>query len=285
MHGRPVVGLGRRDEDVPVQAELLAVVLPDVRVVPVHAGVGNVHLVREAFADRDRRLRVVGAVVAVLEPEPVPVHGRVEIPAVRHVDGHGRAFGDLERRPRDRPVVREHAHGLVPDRLSHGSDLEREFPAVAEGHTLGRRWPRGARRSRRGNRSSSLWARPCIARNYAAAFRACRRPRLAARGPECLDLGRRRTPRRPSPSREAPTLACAATSGPGRRARARPSRRGCAAGARRRRRSGARSSRNRAGSRSPRSRRRRRARSRLRSGPSARTRRSRAASSRRRIAF
>jgi hypothetical protein len=32
---RPVVGLDRVDDDVAVQAELLAVVLPDVRVVPV----------------------------------------------------------------------------------------------------------------------------------------------------------------------------------------------------------------------------------------------------------
>ena len=79
---RPVVGLARGGEDVPVQAHLLAVVLADVRVVPVGAGIGHVHLVGEGLADRDRRLRLVRAVVAVLEPQPVPVHGRVEVAVV-----------------------------------------------------------------------------------------------------------------------------------------------------------------------------------------------------------
>ena len=65
---RPVPGLARGGEDLSVQAQLLAIVLADVGVVPVGAGVGHVQLVREPLADRDRCLRVVGAVIAVLEP-------------------------------------------------------------------------------------------------------------------------------------------------------------------------------------------------------------------------
>src|SRR3712207_8085001 len=57
------------------EAELLSVVLADVRVVPVDAGVGERDPVGEAAADRNRRLRLVGAVVAVVEPQAVPVHG------------------------------------------------------------------------------------------------------------------------------------------------------------------------------------------------------------------
>jgi hypothetical protein len=41
IRGRPVVGLARCDEDVPVEAELLAVVLTDMRVVPVGARSGT----------------------------------------------------------------------------------------------------------------------------------------------------------------------------------------------------------------------------------------------------
>ncbi len=68
MHRRPVVGSGRNHEDVPVQAHLLAVVLADVRVVPVDAGIGELDSVREVTSDRDRRLRLVRAVEAVVEP-------------------------------------------------------------------------------------------------------------------------------------------------------------------------------------------------------------------------
>jgi hypothetical protein len=38
---RPVVGIGRDDKDVAVQAEFLGVILPDVRVIPVKPGSGN----------------------------------------------------------------------------------------------------------------------------------------------------------------------------------------------------------------------------------------------------
>ena len=62
---RPVVGVGGFDDDVAVQAHVEAVVLADVRVVPVQAGVGEPQPVGELAADRDRRLRLVRhAVVA-----------------------------------------------------------------------------------------------------------------------------------------------------------------------------------------------------------------------------
>ena len=55
--GRPVVGVRRRHDDVPVEAHLLAVVLADVWVVPVRAGIWHMEPVRERAADRDRGLR------------------------------------------------------------------------------------------------------------------------------------------------------------------------------------------------------------------------------------
>jgi hypothetical protein len=82
MRRRPVVGLVRDDEDVPVEAHLLAVVLADVRVVPVEALVGEAEPVREALAHGDRRLRLMRPVVLVFEPQPVPMHGRFEIALV-----------------------------------------------------------------------------------------------------------------------------------------------------------------------------------------------------------
>ena len=130
--GRPIVGLAWADEDVSVEAHLLAVVLADMRVVPVGAGVGHVHLVGEGLVDRDRRLRVVRSVVTVLEAKAVPVHGRVEVSVVGHVDGDHRALRDLQSRAGDGAVVGEHAHGGIANPLLDGHDLELEFVAIGE---------------------------------------------------------------------------------------------------------------------------------------------------------
>ena len=54
VDGWPVRRVGRLDDDRPVQAHLQAEVLADVRVVPVEPGIGELHLVRERPADRDR---------------------------------------------------------------------------------------------------------------------------------------------------------------------------------------------------------------------------------------
>ena len=139
MRRRPVVGLGRVDEDVAVLPELLAVVLADVRVVPVDARVGKRDPVREAAADRDRRLRLVRAVVAVLQTQPVPVHGRLEVALVDDVDDELRALAHAQRRAGDRAVVGDHAHGVVADPLRDRRDPQLERVAVGELHDLGRR--------------------------------------------------------------------------------------------------------------------------------------------------
>ena len=107
-------------------------------VVPVGAGIGHVHLVGEGLADRDRRLRVVGAVVAVLETQAVPVHGRCEIAVVRDVDGDRRALRHPERGAGYGAVVREHAHGRIADPLLDGDDLELVLVAVRKLDQLGR---------------------------------------------------------------------------------------------------------------------------------------------------
>jgi hypothetical protein len=134
---RPVVAVTRDDEDVPVQAQLLAVVLADVRVVPVGAWIGHADLVREGLADRDRRLRLVGAVVAVLEPEAVPVHGRIEVAAVRDMHRDRRVLGHFQGRAGDGAVVGEHANGGVPDLLPYRDDLQIELVTVGELDDLG----------------------------------------------------------------------------------------------------------------------------------------------------
>ena len=63
-------------------------------------------------------------------PEAVPVHGCLQIAAVRDVDGHGRALRELQRRSGNRSVVGEHAHRRVADSLRNGGDLEVEGVAV-----------------------------------------------------------------------------------------------------------------------------------------------------------
>ena len=130
--GRPVVGLARNDEDVPVQAQLLPVVLADVRVVPVRTRVGKAHLIGEGLADRDRRLRLVGAVVAVLEPQAVPVHGRIHVAAIRDVHCDRRVLRGLQGWAWNRAVVGEHAHGGIADLLLDRCDLELELVSVRE---------------------------------------------------------------------------------------------------------------------------------------------------------
>ena len=109
-------------------------------------------LVGEGLADRDRRLRVVRAVVAVLQAQAVPVHRRLEIAAVGDVDGDRRTLRHLQCRPGNGAVVGEHAHGRIADLLLHGHDLERELLAVFQrdqlrracvGQTLGVAWQFG----------------------------------------------------------------------------------------------------------------------------------------------
>ncbi len=134
---RPVVGIGRDDEDVPVQAHLLAVVLADVRVVPVDARVGELDPVRERAADGDRRLRLVCSVVAVVEPQPVPVHRRLQIGFVGDVDDDLRALAYTQGGAWYGTVVGKHPHGRIAELLRHRTDPQLEDIAVVHLHELG----------------------------------------------------------------------------------------------------------------------------------------------------
>ena len=129
---RPVVRVGWLDQHVAVEAELLAVVLADVRVVPVGAGIRKRDPRREALADLHRRLRLVRAVIAVLEPQPVPVDGGLHVALVLDIDDDLRALPHLEDRSGDRIVVGEHPHGVVAEALRDRSDTEVELVAVRE---------------------------------------------------------------------------------------------------------------------------------------------------------
>ena len=83
----PSSRLRRDDDEVAVQAHVEAVVLADVRVVPVDTGVRELDAVGELAADRDRCLGLVGhAVVPVVESEPVPVDGGLDVGVVADTD-------------------------------------------------------------------------------------------------------------------------------------------------------------------------------------------------------
>src|SRR5262249_50502665 len=105
---RPVVGLARSDEDVPVETQLLAVVLANVWVVPVSAPVGHVYPVSEGLTDWDRRLRFMRPVVTILETQSMPMHGRVDVAVIGDLNGDRRALRHRQRRPRYGAVVGQH---------------------------------------------------------------------------------------------------------------------------------------------------------------------------------
>ena len=88
VHGGPVGRVGGLDHDRAVEPHLQAEILADVRVIPVEPGVREADLARVRPADRDRYLGLVRhTVVLVLQPQPVPVHGRLDIPVVGHLHG------------------------------------------------------------------------------------------------------------------------------------------------------------------------------------------------------
>ena len=119
---RPVVRVGGVDDEVAVEAHVEPVVLADVRVVPVEAGVGEAEPVGELAADRDRRLGLVRhAVVPVVEAQPVPVDGGLDVGVVADADRDLGSLTDTERRAGDRAVVGEHAHPVVADCLATGA--------------------------------------------------------------------------------------------------------------------------------------------------------------------
>ena len=137
--GGPVRRVGGLDHDRAVQPHLQAEVFADVRVVPVEPGVGELELVGERPADRDRRLGLVrDPVVTVLQPQPVPVHGRLDIAVVAHLHGDLRPLIDVQDRAGDRPVVGEHAQLGAVDVLAHRADAQVEpVPVVRAGSRPG----------------------------------------------------------------------------------------------------------------------------------------------------
>ena len=137
VNRRPIVGVRGLDDDVAVEAHFLAVVLADVRVVPVHTGVWERDAGGEAAADRDRSLGLVGSVVPVLEAQAVPVDGPFHVALVDDLDRDLRALLDSQGRARDRAVVGQHSHAGVAELLDHRSDPELELIAIGELHQLG----------------------------------------------------------------------------------------------------------------------------------------------------
>ena len=127
---RPVVRVGGFDDDVAVQAHVQAVVLADVWVVPVQAGVREPEPVGELAADLDRRLRLERhPVVGVVEPQAVPVDGRFGVAVVADVHDDFGSLPHPQRRTGDRAVVGQHANAVVAEVLGDGRDAQ--FVAVA----------------------------------------------------------------------------------------------------------------------------------------------------------
>src|SRR5204863_9294293 len=102
---------------VSVKTHLLAVVLSNVRVVPVHPRVGALDGVGELLADRHRLLRLVRPIEAVVEAQAVPVDRRLEIATVLDPHADLAAFGRAKRRPGHRSAVAEHSYRVVADSL------------------------------------------------------------------------------------------------------------------------------------------------------------------------
>ena len=134
----PVVGVRGLDDHVAVEAHLLGVVLADVRVVPVDAGIRERHATGEAAADGDRRLGLVRAVGAVVQAQAVPVHRLLQVAVVDDVDLDLRALADLQRRPGNRAVVGQHPHGGVAEPLAHRRDPQLKALTLGQLDKLGR---------------------------------------------------------------------------------------------------------------------------------------------------
>ena len=138
MRGRPVVRVGRLDEHVAVQAHLLPVVLADMRVVPVQPRIGEGDAGGEPLAHRHRALRLMRSVVAVLQPQPVPMDRGVHVALVLDVDDDLRALLHLQGRSGNRPVVGQHPDRRVAQSLGDRSDPQIEMLTVRQLDQLGR---------------------------------------------------------------------------------------------------------------------------------------------------
>ena len=94
-----VIGLGRADEHVAVEAEILLDVFAMMRVIPVDPSILEEHAVLERAAGGYRVLRHPwNAVVAVFEAHAVPVHGGRPLGRVREVHRDRAFFIDRDER-------------------------------------------------------------------------------------------------------------------------------------------------------------------------------------------
>jgi hypothetical protein len=132
---RPVVGIGRYDDDVAIQAELLGVVLAHVGVVPVESRIRTLDATAEPPTDRDGLLGLVRhTVILIVQPQPVPVHRGLQVAVVGDVDDDLRTLPHPERGAGDRAVVGEHADGRVAEVLGYRPDGQLQGVAVGEVH-------------------------------------------------------------------------------------------------------------------------------------------------------
>ena len=101
---------------------------------------GSGKLIRypKAAAHLDGVLGVVGAVEPVVQPQPVPVHGGLQVPVVGGVHHHLGALPDAERGPGDGPVVGQHPDRGVTDLLGHRRDAQVEDGTVGQLNRRGR---------------------------------------------------------------------------------------------------------------------------------------------------
>jgi hypothetical protein len=150
VRGGPVPRVGGLDHDRAVQAHLQPEVFADVRVVPVEPGVREADSAGIRPADRDRYLGLIRhTVVLVLQPQPVPVHGCLDIAVVPHLHGDLRALINLQGRAGDRPVVGEHAQLGAVDVLAHRADPQvKPVPVGKPGHVRAKHLRQSRRLSR-----------------------------------------------------------------------------------------------------------------------------------------
>jgi hypothetical protein len=107
-------------------------------VVPVQAGVGELDAAGELSTHWDGRLGLVRhPVVLVFQPQPVPVHGGIEITIVGDLDDDLAALLDLEGGAGDGAVVAQHPHRGVADSLGYRPDPQLQGVAVGQLQLLG----------------------------------------------------------------------------------------------------------------------------------------------------
>src|SRR5215207_5131882 len=135
----PVVSADRVDDDLAVQAHLLCVVLADVWVVPVQAGVREPQFAAVLAAGGDGLLSFVGDTVgSVVQAQAVPVNGLVQAGLVADLDYDGRSLLDPQHRSWDGTVVGQHAQRCAGDGLTDRPDVQRQDVAVGQRNDSGR---------------------------------------------------------------------------------------------------------------------------------------------------